>query len=552
MKKGVLAICDIMACLILALAFSAAPYYISDGYCNISLGYIFTAAAMCGIFLTITFFIRKYLQSGEWHTSVKPLWAAEYFDKLENLITSKNAAFKIALIILAFWIIPLVFLYPGTFINDTWAQIQQFIRFFNGDVTALNDHNPILDSYIMWLFIVPASQMTGHWHRVIFFYVMIQAMLTAIAFSYTVVYAYKKLGLGIRATAGMLLVYCLLPIFPSAVQTVSKDALHSWGFVFFILFYLEMVRTGASALKDKGFLVKLLIIVMYCCLTKKVAYYVILLSLVTFLVFQKNYRKYVLIPILFSCILMNVAMPALINNLQIKPGGKQEMLSIPFQMTARYVKYHSDDITEEEYKVIDKVLIMDTLAERYLPTNADPVKGYSPRGDDEDYSRYLKVWFKQGLRHPGTYITAFNCMASGWFSWYDCTPLMNNDWRNAQDTELIPDWVALRGFSEVTARGYEEMLRNMHKLPVIQVFLSYGFYCSLVPAFLVCTVLRKWEKKKLMYWLSVLPIVFSVMLGCWLAPVSIHFEGKRYLYPIIYSIPLMVVWCMYIYKENQD
>lgn len=117
---------------------------------------------------------------------------------------------------------------------------------------------------------------------------------------------------------------------------------------------------------------------------------------------------------------------------------------------------------------------MDTLAESYLPTNADPVKGYSQRAEDHDYIDYLKVWTKQGLRHPNVYISAFNCMAAGWFSWYECIPLMNNDWRSAHITELIPEWV------------------------------------------------------------------------------SIHFEGKRYLYPIIYSAPLLAAWCMYVYKEDRE
>lgn len=45
----------------------------------------------------------------------------------------------------------------------------------------------------------------------------------------------------------------------------------------------------------------------------------------------------------------------------VKPGGKQEMLSIPFQQTARYVKYYGNDVSTEEEKVIRKVLDYDTI-----------------------------------------------------------------------------------------------------------------------------------------------------------------------------------------------
>ena len=34
------------------------------------------------------------------------------------------------------------------------------------------------------------------------------------------------------------------------------------------------------------------------------------------------------------------------------------MLSVPFQQTARYIKEYSDEVTEKEKEVIDRVLIM--------------------------------------------------------------------------------------------------------------------------------------------------------------------------------------------------
>ena len=523
MKKSVLALSDFAVCLMLALAFTAAPYYIKDGYCKLTVGYFFTVFVFYAVLLSSAYLIRRFLQAGRWDAAdkISPLMA-----RGEKLINTRYATIKISLIILAFWIVPLVFLYPGTLINDTWYQLQQFMEYRNG-VDVLKDHNPIFDTVVMGQLIVPVSEMTGEWHKVIFFYVLLQAVITSLAFARTVIYSYTKLGLGIRVATGILIVYCLLPIFPAAVQTVSKDALHSWGFVFFMLCFVELVRTNGKALEDRLFLVKFLLIIIYCCLTKKVAYYVIILSL--------------------AALIMTV-----ITRIQATPGGKQEMLALPFQMTARYVKYYGDDITEEEYKVLDKVLTMDTVAESYVPTNADPVKGYSQKAEDHDYIEYLKVWAKQGLRHPNIYISAFNCMVSGWFSWYECTPLMNNDWRSAHRTDLIPEWVALRGFSEPTARGYEEMVHNLYGLPVIQILLTYGFYSALIPAFAACTTLRRWKKKDTKYWLAVLPIAFCIILGGWLAPVSIHFEGKRYLYPIIYTAPLLAAWCMYVYKENRE
>lgn len=45
----------------------------------------------------------------------------------------------------------------------------------------------------------------------------------------------------------------------------------------------------------------------------------------------------------------NVLLP--INDVQ--PGGIQEMLSVPFQQTARFVKYYGDELSEEDKEAIN-------------------------------------------------------------------------------------------------------------------------------------------------------------------------------------------------------
>lgn len=60
--------------------------------------------------------------------------------------------------------------------------------------------------------------------------------------------------------------------------------------------------------------------------------------------------------------------------LKITPGSTKEMLSVPFQQTARYIKEYSDEVTEKEKEVIDRVLNYDTLSERYDTDRSDKVK----------------------------------------------------------------------------------------------------------------------------------------------------------------------------------
>ena len=59
------------------------------------------------------------------------------------------------------------------------------------------------------------------------------------------------------------------------------------------------------------------------------------------------------------------------------------MLSIPFQQTARYVKYYGNDVSTEEEKVIRKVLDYDTIERIMIQIFSDPVKEYLQNRKDE-------------------------------------------------------------------------------------------------------------------------------------------------------------------------
>lgn len=83
---------------------------------------------------------------------------------------------------------------------------------------------------------------------------------------------------------------------------------------------------------------------------------------------------------------------------RVSTVGKQEALSVCFQQTARYVKYHGDEVTGEEEAAIKKVLAYKKLAKKYQPALSDPVKGtYKSEATSTDLKNYFKVWLQMGL-----------------------------------------------------------------------------------------------------------------------------------------------------------
>ena len=544
---------DFFFCLILAIAFSASPYYIRTGFCSFNLEFLITAIYMFAVFLIFNIGVRTILfyYFSLWHIQLQSF---SLFSRFKYLIDSKNAVYKIELIMLLLWLPLLMALYPGTLINDTWGQLQQFIISIKmGDITQniLTDQHPIFDTLFMGLLIIPIVELTGNWHIAIFIYVLFQALLTSLAFSYSILYIRKKLRLDEKCVFLIFLLYCVLPIYATSVQTVSKDALFSWIFVLFFIHFMEMVHTYGMALDNKKFFNNILLTSIFCALTKKVAVYVIIFSFLATVLAGINNRRKILVITAVIFILMAGIMPAVLRTANVQAGGIQEMFSIPFQQTARYVKDHPQDITQYEKEVLSEVLDFPNLAKKYNPLNADPVKDYYQKAHTIKYWEYLKVWFVQLLRHPFTYMEAFNAMVSGWFSFSEYNPLMNMDWHNQLSDIIIPHWVPVRPApASLTANALEKACHSLYNTPIFGLFLSYGFYAAIFPAFVLSTTLRTHCGRHVRYYLVSVPMVLSLIFGCWLAPVSIHFEGRRYLYPLTYTAPLLLAWCMFVYQNE--
>lgn len=542
-------IADYVMCLILALGLTLAPYYINTGNCAFSFTFFITVCIVFTVLVIITMLIRKILIKNskieKYDNSSLLLW--------KQILDNKYAVFWITLIILICWSPIIISLYPGTLINDTWGQLSEYIRYYNiGGIYngELSDHHPFFDTLIMGAIITPFGEILKNWHLGFFVYSIIQVLLTSFSFALTIVYSFKKLKVRLDYLLGMCLFYGLCPIFPISAQTISKDALFSWIYVLFILLFIEIVRTQGKCLSSFKYLILMIIIASLCIYTKKVGLYIISISLLSIIVFVPKNRVYSTI-LLGVILFISVGMMSGIKKtLNISPGGKQEMFSIPFQQSARYVLEHRDDMTKNEYKNIDKLIDIKTVSKRYNPINADPIKGYTDRNDSSEFVNYLKSWYQEGKRHPKVYIVAFNAMVSGWFSFEEYLPVTNMNWHNQLNTKLIPEKEASRPHPfNITSKIVQSVFDNLYHNSLFQIFLSYALYASILPAFIIATLFRKWNLEKLKYyWLSSIPLILSIILGCWLAPVSLELEGKRYLYPVIYTLPVMIILCLSMYQ----
>lgn len=547
-------ILDIFLAFIVAFGMVFASNYYETGAAHVSMSQVSLALLVTVVLLTIFYYVQTWMSEGNTKTKRYSKIGIYWHKFWHGILSHRHFILVSTIVIFLCWLIPLIFLYPGNVANDGWGQIAQFQQTFAGGhihQNIMSDHHPFFDTLVMGLIITPFGN-AGHWHIGFFVYVLIQAALTSCAFAWTVWFSQRRLHLSETIQRRLIITYCFWPIFATTAASISKDTLFSWIYVLFIVIYSDIVLTRGKDLSSKAILWSLPIVGIGCILTKKLGIYVIALSLIGLCLVIKKHRKRLISLSLATIIIAEVILHIGTSVLGTVPGGMQEMFSVPFQQTARTVKEHPNSLKGHDRKVVNTVLPVKGIAKRYNPTNADPVKGYNDRGNVSEYLAYLQVWAKMGLKYPKSYIAATNAMLAGWFSLYEYRPLldMNNHTQLLPQVTIDHHAADRHGWSLRSTNFVGHLYDDLYNFPLFTILLSYSFYTAILPFFVTSLLLKSRRKTD---WLLLLPMVLSIVLGCWLSPVSAQTtEGMRYLCPVVYTLPLMLVITRYIWTSQRN
>jgi hypothetical protein len=257
--------------------------------------------------------------------------------------------------------------------------------------------------------------------------------------------------------------------------------------------------------------------------------YTIILSL-PFILFIKEKRKPVLITFL-AILAFNIGYgKILLPSLKISDTSIREALSIPFQQTARLVKYHGDNIEKKDVKIIDYLLEYDTLGSRYQANISDPVKNkYNKEATSEDLKNYFGVWFKYLWKYPVVYIDAtasniygyFYPDTSKWYIYYNYNTRLTEAGFDYNYNNLKPVRYLLAAVGN-----------NFPYIPVIGMFVNIAIAVWIY--FISFGMLLINKKAK---YIPVLLPAFSLILVCVASPVNTYF---RYAQPFVFSLPVVL------------
>lgn len=439
------------------------------------------------------------------------------------------------LTILVVWIPQVIVKYPGAMCYDSYYQLYQYFG-----LQPFTSHHPPFHTWLIGSFAWMGKRL-GSMEAGIFLFVLLQTICFVAILSYTFCLLQKwKVPAPYRAL--LLILYCTVPYYGGYTGVVIKDVPYAMSFLLYTVCVTELIESTEQYCRSKKELGLYILSAALVMLFRNNGVYVVLpMTFALLLYFGIRYKKNrKMAGLVISLLLLPVIAYYLINHMlisvyDIEKGSKREMLSIPFQQTARYVRDYGEEITEEEKVAIDAVLSYDTIGERYDPRISDPVKGtYREEATREELSAYFHVWWQQFLKHPRVYWEATCSSIYGLFSPNVDNYLYYEDTENNFDEEQL---LSLKSPEGLEDKRQETVMvyKLLHEVPGLSLFSNIGFYVIIVTFLAAFLIKEKWYR----YLILLIPNALSIAIGI-ASPVILG--HPRYLFPVVYTVPILFLF----------
>lgn len=463
--------------------------------------------------------------------------------KTEKFLFEKHAFFMPFLVILVMGLPWLIILWPGALQADSLAHLWQYYQIIPG-----NAMSPVAVTWLMGKTMDIGKILFHSDNAGLFLYNGSQFMAQTLIFAYSFC-VLKRMRTPVMFRWLTLAFYAIYPIFPAWGYTYVKDTGYYLCTFLFVLVLADTLHNedrrpvwwqwallmvgavGMSLFRNNGL------------------YIAIVTMAAAILIYRKYWKLYLMV--IFACLSMTLLIDKVyMPSHNYIEGPVKESLSIPMQMTARYLKEHMEEVTPEEREVLQKMFTTDLeeIAVLYNPEVSDPVKNcFVDYPTEKEMSDYIDVWMQQLTKHPDTYIQAFLNHTYGYFY-----PEKKNFWDSIAHFRILgrqawtDDCVSLAfGMEEQTGRNLLEQYTGLvYRMPVVGMLFSAGLHMYVLLGCLVYLLAKQKSK-------SILVLIPSLcMILCIMSPVNALF---RYMLPLIVVLPINLAWCYYsTHKEGQE
>lgn len=429
-------------------------------------------------------------------------------------------------IIFLCWLPYVLVRFPASLEFDAYRQIMQALG-----ILPFTAHSPPASSFIMGLWVKIGYGLLGSYELGLFLFVLFQTTVCSAIFAYTTL-TMRRLRVPEVLQLISVVIYAIATVYSNYISTIVKDVLFSCLTVLFVALLAEELflphsKKRCMALFAAAFLMAI---------ARNNGIYILMGCAIVFAVYVLLTRKRryagILLALLVAWGIHSVYKDALLPALGVAEGPFAEVMSIPFQQTARYVRDYPEDVTTEEAEAIAAVIDYENLGTLYDPDLSDPVKG-TFTGDREALTPYLKTWLAHFLRHPDAYLQATINNIYGFFypnteNFVFYNSLINiNDVQFQDCTALIP----LRSALSYCVKLFESF-------PLTMPLSNTGFQMW-IALYLAAFALFGCKDKR--YAFVIVPSLIGAAV-CAASP-TFFLNGVRYALPVIYANPLLLSLC---------
>ena len=475
--------------------------------------------------------------------------------------------FALPFVLLALlWLPCLIGFAPGLFMWDTGTQILQwfgypnnasdYLRLLDPATTMLTQHHPPVSTALIGLSVQVGLALFGSENAGVFLYTCLQFLLTAATFGWGFA-ALRRLGVRRMVRMLVFLFIAFVPVYSNYAVLLTKDVVFTNALAAFVLtLALAMrapfaARPGDDARFSKTDVARLVLAALGMALFRNGMWIAAVAGLALaacVCAWRSHRRPDLLMPrTRWRCLavaavgvfavqlaLTGAVYPAL----KITPGSKREMLSIPFQQTARFFRDHPDQVSTEEYFAVNRVLDAARIAENYDPEKSDAVKNtFNELASSEDLAAYFQAWLAEFKKDPGCYLEA---TANNYYGYFYAGHSTNWSYTSEFSREVM-QWQKLTSYFSF-AQPNDPVVHALdtfcsyyriafQKLPILTLTTNASLYCwglVLVTAY----ALRVRERRLL----AVLAPVWVVLLVSLVGPCNAA-TYFRYAYPVAAVVP---------------
>lgn len=462
-------------------------------------------------------------------------------------------------IIMGNWLLHLLLRYPGTMSYDNWRQMSYYFGY-----CTYTTAQPIFHTWLFSSFIDIALKI-GSANLGLFAFVIFQSLIMSFVLSYSLVLM-KKWNAPRWLRLLSMAIYCITPYYAGYASFPIKDFLYTAFFLLFLLYLMEWIRNTEEfwmgRFRKVGWICAVSLFIL--CRKNGIYIYIPVICLMGILELRKFHSKDIrkqmtgklavnLLCLCLPLLVVGVTEKIITVSYHVEKDTLKEMLSLPFQQTARYVRDHGDEVTEEEKAIIAEVLDYDKIPKVYMELTADPVKTTYHADSSEELISYFEVWFKQFFKHPLCYFEATWNQNYYLFAPNVDNIVYNKDCNIGEEIMVdiglldqinfeVPGW--MHGICTVMVSYYSFFTR----LPILGMFNNVAFYIILLFTVAIFMLADKCRKE----WVIMIPLLLSFLII--IAAPQIQ-NQPRYAFPIIYAMPTVVAFyksAVAIEKDTTD